>query len=162
MTAQVFNIHATTNSGALSDGTSAALVQSSGSMVLFSALWSGSITNASDSLGANVFRIPRGNVMKIWHSCIGGAPANILVQSSYDGYGSSWAPVASYANATQGADSTVRYNRPVIVTSPTGNGVVRVLYNMQGLSGITWNTTSGSNTNAFCDLTVEITESNQF
>lgn len=160
MTSQVFTIHATTNtSGCLNDGVSSTLTQASGIMFLTSDLWSGNVVNQSDALGAGVFRIPKGCNFKIWENTLYGAPATVMVQSSSDGYGSSWTPVKTDTNPTVNGELVIKHGaRPIIIQSPDGNKAVRFLYNVNG----TAETISGNNNNIYADYTVEVVESNLF
>ena len=87
MTSEVFTIHATSYSGAVSLTTTSCACTGavdSGMMYLYSDLWSGRI---STLIASNVFRIPKGCALKIWESKVyspGGEaiPASVSVLSS--------------------------------------------------------------------------------
>lgn len=161
MTSQIFTIHATT---ALSgDWTSSALAQTSGILNLYSDMWSGIIINQSDNLGLGVFRVPKGCDFKIWENTLYGAPATVSVQSSADGYGSSWNPVKTDNNNTMGGELVIKHSaRPVVIRSQDGNKAVRFAYNAYISGNAVTMSGTVQNANVYADYVVEVVESCQY
>ena len=154
MTSQLFTIHATTCSNAVTYQ-SGATPAASGAMFLASDLWSGHI-HATDET-KNTFLVPKGCDLKIWDASVYGLPATVTIMASADS-GTTYEPLKSYANLTATAASnsvyTVKHSsRPVVIPSPDGNKKVRVVYITQAGDAV-------GNVNA--DFTAEILESDTY
>ena len=163
MTSQVFTIHTATMSGALYDGSSSALAQTSGLMFLGSSLWSGSVVNQSDALGANVFRIPRGCDLKIWENTLYGSPGKIMMQVCNDGSGSKWNTVKADDHRNMDEELVIKHTgRPIVVPSPDGNVIVRFAFNAIISGNFTTSSGIATDANMYGDYTVEVVESEKY
>jgi hypothetical protein len=154
MTSQLFTIHATTCSNAVTYQ-SGAIGAASGAMFLASDLWSGHIHATAPE--SNTFLVPRGCDLKIWDASVYGLPATVTIMASADS-GATYEPIKSYANLTATAASNSVYTvkhaaRPVVIPSPDGQKKVRVVYLTQAGDAV-------GNVNA--DFTAEILESDVY
>lgn len=154
MTSELFTIHATTCSNAVTYQ-SGAISSESGAMFLASDLWSGHVHGTLPA--SNVIRVPKGCDLKIWDAAVYGLPATVSIMASSDS-GATYGNVKSYANLTATAASnsvyTVKHEaRPVVISSPTGDKFVKFVYLTQAGDVV-------NNVNA--DFTAEIIESNLY
>ena len=152
MTSQVFTIHGTTSLAVGYDLVSSAIAQSSSALFLASDMWSGYIHGTTPD--SNSFRIPKGCDLKIWESTVYGYPAVVAVVSSADS-GATYSAVTAVMNYISGGQTTVKHTgRPIVVSSPDGNKLVKFVYN-------TGDTAKVLN-NIWADFTVEVVESQSY